>query len=189
MRRPRLSGRLRLERIPAKRHGLRHCDCRSACAKASGCPSRSSRRRPRRRQGTTSTSRSSRWPESRRIGGRRAARAKLAHLPSRRRIRAEQGHPDRRHEVRVGPDGRRAIDPDRRSAYARQLALLARRRVRTRAAASRRSTSSSSATGWKTPPGTRTAGPLPCPTTWSDRTREKYIEAYERLTGQAFAWK
>ncbi len=54
-------------------------------------------------------------------------------------------------------------------------------------AASRRSTSSSSATGSRRPTGTRTAPRRRCPTTSWRKTRQKYVEAYERLTGRAFA--
>ena len=48
-RRPRLPRRVRLEGVPANGHGLRHRRSRRACARATACPSRSSRprRRPR----------------------------------------------------------------------------------------------------------------------------------------------
>ena len=56
-RRPRLPRRIGLEGIPGERHGLRHRRCRRACARATACPSRSSRRRPRpSRASTTRTS-------------------------------------------------------------------------------------------------------------------------------------
>ena len=60
--------------------------------------------------------------------------------------------------------GRAAID--RRSAHARQFALLAGRPIRCPAGGNRRSTSSSCATGSRRPPGTRTARRRRCPTKW-----------------------
>ena len=89
-------------------------------------------------------------------------------------------HHHRRHEVRVRP-GRRRADPDRRSADARQLAVLAGRRVRSRAAASRRSTSSSSATGSTTSGWDKNSPPPALPPDVVAKTRAKYIEAFERI--------
>ena len=74
-----------------------------------------------------------------------------------------RGHHHRRHQVRMGPARRRA-DSDRRSADAGQLAVLAGRTLSARRCRRHRSTSSSCATGWKRPPGTRTARRPNCPT-------------------------
>ena len=84
--------------------------------------------------------------------------------------------------------GRRA-DPDRRSADARQLALLAgrpvsagpvtavvRQAVRARLAGNDR--------GWD-----KNSPPPALPTDVVRTTRAKYIEAFERLTGEEFPWK
>ena len=56
MRGARLPVGLGLEGLPADRQRLRHHAARRACANPIGCPSRSSRRRPRPRAATTSTS-------------------------------------------------------------------------------------------------------------------------------------
>ena len=78
-------------------------------------------------------------------------------------------------------DRRRA---DRRSADAGLVALLAGRRSTSRATASQASTSSSSATTSKRSAGTSSRRCRRCPTTSSRRTREKYVEAFRRLTGR-----
>ena len=95
-----------------------------------------------------------------RRAGRRIAPAQSGHLPPRRRLRPPARHPHRRHEIRVGP-GRRPDPADRRGAHARQFAFLAGRSATRRAAASRRSTSNSSAIGCRPAAGTRTAPPCP----------------------------
>ena len=100
------------------------------------------------------------------------------------RVGARRGarHRARRHEVRVRRRSRRRRHARRRGAHARLVALLARRRVRARAARSRRSTSSTCATSASRPDG---IAPIPaprCPTTSSPGTRARYIEAFERLT-------
>ncbi len=90
---------------------------------------------------------------------------------------AESPWPDPgRHQIRVGPRSRdRLAAADRRGADARQLAVLAARIHTGRADRSRRSTSSTSATGWTPRAGTRPVPRRPCPPTSWRRTREKYI--------------
>ena len=71
--RPRLPGRQWLEGLRPHRRRVRHPAAGRVCARASGCPSRCSRPRPRPRWATTRTSRSTRW--SRLVGA--------GHVPSR----------------------------------------------------------------------------------------------------------
>ena len=127
------------------------------CARASSCPSRSSRRRPRQEPATTMNISFERMGEV--VGARRwptsCAQRSLDVYRRAADYAARPRHHHRRHQVRVGPTRRRRADPDRRGADARQLAVLAGRRATGRAAARRRSTSSSSATGWRRPAGTR----------------------------------
>ena len=86
-----------------------------------------------------------------------------------------------------GLDGDGDADAGRRGLHAGLLALLAGRRVRGRAAASRRSTSSTCATGRPAPAGTRRRPRRRSRTTSSPQTRERYVTAYERLAGEPFA--
>ena len=109
-------------------HGLRHPAAGRACARATGCPSRSSRRRPRpSRASTTRTSTSTRWsstsaatpafvpprsagPIAEVIRDRALALYRYAAA-----IAARGGHPAGRHEVRVRPRARAWSDRDRTS--------------------------------------------------------------------------
>ena len=88
--------------------------------------------------------------------------------------------------------GRRPDGDDRagrRGAHPGLLALLARRRLRARARASRASTSSTCATGPAGRAGTRRRPRPPLPDDVIARTRELYVDAYERITGEPFsAW-
>ena len=69
------------------------------------------------------------------------------------------------------------------------LALLARRRLRARPRRSRASTSSTCATGPPRPAGTRRRPAPAIPDDVVARTRAKYVEAYELITGEPFdAW-
>ena len=104
------------------------------------------------------------------------------------RLRARRGardHP-RRHEVRARPRAGRRARARRRGADAGLVPLLARSTGTSRASRSRRSTSSSRATGasetgWdKTPPGPE------LPDDVVAGTRARYVEAFERLTGISF---
>ena len=70
------------------------------------------------------------------------------------------------HEIRVGLDAGRGTDSGGRGADAGQLALLAGGRLDGRGATRRRSTSNTSATGWRRAAGTRTARRRRCPRTW-----------------------
>ena len=82
-----------------------------------------------------------------------------------------------------GVDRRRRRHARRRGLDAGLLALLAGRRVRARAARSRRSTSSTCATSASRPGG---IAPTPGPSVPDDvvaGTRARYVEAFERLTG------
>ena len=141
-------------------------------------------RRRRRRRGTTSTS-----PRPRR---RRSAATSAYRRRTRRRARAlrvrggaRRGSggillADTKFELGLDADGRRHAR--RRGADARLVALLAGRRATRPAARSRRSTSSTCATGASRPAGT---APPPGPELPDDvvaGTRARYVEAFERLT-------
>ena len=96
----------------------------------------------------------------------------------------------RRHEVRVRPDRRRRAAADRRGAHARLVAVLGGRHLR-RAAGRRRGAGEPRQGG--RPPGPRrrrvhaatASSPSCAPDVWS-ATSSRYIDAYERLTGQPF---
>ena len=118
---------------------------------------------------------------------RNAAQADAAPLLARRRARRAPRHHRRRHEVRVRPRARRPRQgrdhPDRRSADAGFLALLAARHRTRPAARSRASTSSSCATTWNRFAGTSSRRCRPCRTTSFEKTREKYVQAFRLLSG------
>ncbi len=126
---PRLPGRLRLEGIPAERHGLRHPPA-AGLTESAGC------REPiftpvdqGGQRATTRTSPSSGWSSWWAATWPRSCGAAAWTSSARRRVRPAAGHHHRRHEIRVGPiDGR--THPHRRGAHARQLPLLAGRPVR-----------------------------------------------------------
>ena len=142
---------------------------------------RSSRRPPRPRPATTRTSRSRDggdvWARAR--GG--AARPEPRDLRARARAHAEARGiilADTKFEFGVR-DGRAGLD--RRGPDARLVALLAARRATSRAGRSPASTSSTCATtsrpcDWDKQP------PAPSLPGGRGRTREKYVEAYARLT-------
>ena len=100
---------------------------------------------------------------------------------------ARARHHHRRHQVRVRHRPDRRADPGRRSADARLVALLAGRRVSRRAARSRRSTSSSCATGSRPALGQDSRPAPELPDDVVAGTRDRYLEAYERLTGEPFS--
>ena len=144
----------------AHRHGQRASSCRPACRSPSACRRRSSRRRRRPRRATTRRSTSTRPPSSSATATSSARLRDVSialysfaadHARERGVILA-----DTKFEFGLDDDGE--LVARRRGAHARLLALLARRRLRSRAARSRASTSSTCATGprgtgWdKTPP-------------------------------------
>ena len=107
-------------------------------------------------------------------------------VPPRRRLGPRARHHHRRHQVRAGPDRRRARAV-RRGADARLVPLLAHRRVASRAPPRRRSTSSRSATTSTGSTGTRRPPPPALPHEVVAATSDRYVEAYERITGRSFA--
>ena len=161
------------------------------CARATGCPSRSSRPSTKAEDGehdenidVRADGRAGRRASSR----ERVARASRSRCTARGAGIAERGrdHP-RRHEVRVRDrDPRRRADPHRRGADARLVALLGAAGVRARPAAGRATTSSSSATGWRRSLGQDARPARRCPPTSWPGTRARYVEAFERITGASF---
>ena len=98
----------------------------------------------------------------------------------------QRGHPrSPTRSFEFGQAGRRAT-VDRRGAHARPVPVSGRPTSTRPAVASRRSTSSSCATGCRRPIGTRTAPRRPLPDDVVAKTRQTYVEAYERLTDRVF---
>ena len=91
---------------------------------------------------------------------------------------------DTKFEFGLDDDGE--LRADRRGADARLVALLAGRRLRARRRASRASTSSTCATGCATPAGTRRRPAPELPAEVVEGTAARYVEAYERITGEPF---
>ena len=143
-----------------------------------------------RRRATTRTSTSSRAAEL--VGRRRLMRPRCATRlssstasPPTTRARAASSSPTP--SSSSGSTGRRA-DPRRRGPHAGLVALLAGRRLRARPA-SRASTSSTCATGPRRTAGTSSRPPPRSPRRSSSGPAARYVEAYERITGEPFeAW-
>ena len=164
----RLPGRLRLEGVPADGAGLRHRRCRRGCSRASSCPSRSSRRPPRKSSGHDENISFEEMVEI--IGARPAAelrRPQPRRLPPGRRLcrgRAASSSPTRSSSGAGLPDGElilidEVLTPDS-SRFWPADGWTASATVR------RRSTSNSCATGWRRPAGTRTARRRRCRRRW-----------------------
>ena len=191
VRRPRLPGRVGLadyQRDRARSAGSR---CRRA---GRGLPAAGADLHPgdegAARASTTRTSPSTSVAAA--VGADAAAELRAHHargVPARRGARrASGGIIARRHQDRARLDARtaRCCWPTRCSRPTRPGS--GRPTSGSRAARSRRSTSSSSATGWtrRSPAGTAHRGAAPPPELpdWVvERTRDLYIEAYERITG------
>ena len=168
-------------------HHARHAAARGAARVLARCPSRCSRRRPRRPRATTRTSRSSRpsswsaptWP----------ARARDVCLELYRRGAAwalERGIiiADTKFELGL-VDGElvvadEVLTPDS-SRFWPADAGESRARPRRRSTSSRCATTSTGSTGTSSP------RPRRCRPRWSLATRDRYVEAYERITGLDFA--
>ena len=186
---PRRVGAGRLHARPVPSAATRS---RPGCATATGCPSRSSRPRPRRRwASTTRTSVYAAIVETVGASSReRAARADPRGVRTgrgdRRRARDHPG----RHQVRVRPRRRRARWCSATRCSPRTRRGSGRPTAGSRATRSPASTSSTCATGCcrRRRAGTATAARRHrrCPRTWSRRRATRYVEAYERLTGLAF---
>ncbi len=190
VRRARLPDGLGLEGLPGDRRRRGHRAARGAervpaAARADLHPLDEGRGRPRRDDRLRPRGGARRRP---RADGEAARPVDRAVLLRRRAVLRRRRHP-RRHEVRVRPRRRRHDPRRRRGADARLVALLARRHVRGRARRSRASTSSTSATG-RTGTGWDKKPPAPAiPDDVVAGTRERYVEAYEKITGQPFdAW-
>ena len=187
VRRPRLHHRVWLEGLPADRRRSRASSCRRACASPTSSPSRSSPRRPRPTSATTRRSTSS--ARSRLVGDRALAErlrdvsiAVYQHAAEHARERGiiladtkfEFGL-DADGELTLGdevctPDSSRFWPADQYEP-GRGQPSFDKQFVRDWA----------SSTGWDRNP--------PAPAIPDDvvaRTREKYVEAYERITGEPF---
>ena len=133
VRRPRLPRRARAGRSTGRRGAV--CGVRLPAGSASsrsGCPSRSSRRRPRRRRATTCRSRPSEAGEL--VGAGLSERLRELTLGTvradRRSARLERGDHPGRHEVRVRVRRTASSSSIDEVRHARLVAVLAGRRVR-----------------------------------------------------------
>ena len=182
----RLPGRLRLEGVSAARHGVRRVACRRGCSRAQQLPepiftpATKEESGPRRqhlvRARCARVSRDDRREELRERSldiYRRAAE----HARGRGIILA-----DTKFEWGRLPDGELILIDEVLTPDSSRFWPADQYRP---GAVRRRSTSSSCATGWRRPAGTRTARRRRCPPTSVARTRDKYLEAYERLTGKS----
>ena len=136
------------------------------------------------RASTTSRSPSTRWwtrsaPET----AERAAADHPRRLPARRRDRRRAGHPGRRHQDRAGLGAGRHPGPRRRGAHLRLVAVLAGRVVPAGPRRSSPTTSSTCGTGPPAAAGTSRPPAPEVPAEVVEATRARYVEVYERLTG------
>ena len=186
VRRARLPRRIRVGGVPAHRGRVRPPAAGRAARGRTGFRSRSSRPRRRPRSGTTRTSRASSSPTWWAASLARPARGALDRPLPRGSAARRIGRPDPgRHEVRVRVHRRRA-GGDRRGPDPRLVSLLGRRALR--AGSSPPSFDKQfvrdfvAASGWNKEP--------PAPTLPDEviaGTRDRYVAAYERLTGPGWS--
>ena len=173
------------------RRGLRHRRCPPASSTAAGCRSRSSPRPPRPTSATT-TRTSPTTPSSPPSAPRRAATLRdltLAVYARAEGIARERGIILADTKLEFGAlDGRRHRRARRRGADPRLLALLAGRRLGSPGRAQPsydkqivRNWALSPESGWDRASG---EAPPPLPPEVVERTRARYVEAYELLTGE-----
>ena len=185
VRRPRLPHRLRAARLPRRPARCAASRCPPGSRTAAGCPSRSSRRPPRPRSAsTTRTSRSTPWSAT--VGADAAAELRDAHprglRAGPRRSPASAGIilADTKLEFGRRPDGTivladEVLTPDSspllagRPVAAGPRPAVVRQADRARLAASPES-------GWDRASG---EPPPPLPDEVVERTRARYVEAYE----------
>ena len=178
---------LRLEGLPARRAGCAGHGSRTGCASRTCCPSRSSRRRRRRSRGTTRTS--TRRPLRELVGEERFREVERLSLEL---YRVASGHAAERGiliadtKFEFGLDARRHARARRRGAHARLLALLAGRRVRAgpRAAVVRQAVRPRLLRDARL--GQDRARARAARRRSSPARVQRYVEAFERLTGLAF---
>ena len=180
-----------LEGLPVHRRGLRDRASRRACASPSSCPSRSSRPPPRPRWATTtrtwtSTAPPRSWATARCSRSFAASRLRSTSWAPPTRASAGSSSPTRSSSSAAAPDGTivlgdEVMTPDSSrfwpaDGYApgHGQPSFDKQYVRDWAAGS----------GWdKTPPAPA------LPDDVIERTRELYVDAYERITGEPFtAW-
>ena len=189
VRRARLHHRLGLEGLPGDRHGLRASSCRPACSESEQLPDADlhavdeGRGRPRRgdrlrRRPPSSSATASSWTRVRDVSIE-LYRFAAEHARERGVILA-----DTKFEFGLDADGE--LRRRRRGADARLARASGRPTATSPAAGSRASTSSTCATG---PSGTGWDKTPPAPAIPDDvvaGTRARYVEAYERITGEPF---
>ena len=141
-------------------------------------------RRPRRGDRLRGRRRADRRPRAGRARPRRRRSSRLLKRAAEHALRARD-HP-RRHEVRARARCRRRADARRRGVHARLLALLARRPVRAGPLAAELRQAVRARLGLRRPGWDRTPPAPAIPDDVVAHTREKYVEAYERITGEPF---
>ena len=185
---PRLPHRLGPARLRTHRRGLRDRAARRAArrepaARADLHPGHQGGARRARRERRLRRRR----PRGRRRRGRRAADADAGRLRQGRGDRPRAGPHPGRHQVRVRPPRRRHDRAGRRGAHARLLALLAGRELA--AGPPQASYDKQIVRDWLLSPASgwdRASGepPPPLPDEIVERTRTRYLEAYELLAGE-----
>ena len=187
----RLPLRLGLEGLPADRRGVRDRRARPACASRTSCPSRSSRPPPRPSRATTRTSTSSArpsWSADRALteAVRDVSIAVYRHAADHAR---ERGIILADTKFEFGLDSEGAAHARRRGVHARTPRASGRPTRTSRAAPAELRQAVRARLGLRRPAGTALRRRRPIPDEVVARTREKYIEAYERITGEPFdAW-
>ena len=178
----------RPRRVPAQRRGLRRRRCRGGWARRRSCPSRSSPRRPRRRwASTTSRSPSTRWWT--RSAPRRAERLRQITLDVYRRgaeIAAERGIlvADTKIELGWAPDGTLVLaDEVLTSDSSRFWPAESYQPGRAQFSYDKQYVRD-----WATGSGWDKRPPAPeVPAEVVEATRARYVEVYEKLTGNTWA--
>ena len=194
MRRARLPLRIGLEGLRGDRRGLRHRRCRPACWNRSRLPEPIFTPATKAQSGHDINISVDDAGGARRSGrARPRARVDAAALRRRRRARRIARHHRRRHEVRIRPAARRRTagarspDPHRRGADARLVALLAARSP-TRPGGPQPSFDKQFVRDYLERIQWNKQPPVPSlPDDVVLKTREKYVEAFRRLTGRELA--
>ena len=190
VRRPRLPHRLRAARLPRHRRGLRHRAARPGSRTAAGCPTPIFTPATKAELGDHDENVSYDAVVAT-IGAERAAELRdltLEVYAPRRGDRPRARHHPGRHQARVRRPPRRHDGARRRGAHPRLVPLLAGRRVAAgpHAAVVRQADRAQLGALARVRLGPRRPArpPPPLPPEVVERTRSRYVEAYELLTGQ-----
>ena len=190
--RPRLPRRVRAARLPARQGRCAACRCRPVWRTRTGCRNRSSRRPPRPTSAsTTRTSPSTQSPPPSGPSGRANPELTLRVYAHAARARRGARHHPGRHQARIRPRsgsgelvlGDEVLTPDSSRFWPADEWATRRAPARLRQAVRPRLAAVAPNPGGIVAPAATAAAA-------GDRraaTRERYVEAYERLTGLDFA--